>query len=382
MGKKERIYMKAKEQKTPLSQRQLLGMKPSTLEAKIISYFEFSQDVSSVIKYLVITMMRNALITTDFSFLCRELICDLFMTAEPNDAMRKYCSYFEDYFKKRGDWDKVIRRLFADKKEYYRLSEEVRSYKKILDTSGTNEVKNPDHTIRLVSVFEDAAGKKHTLTLRDADERRSKAEINKILEIMTTVDLFETATGVRRFMTLVKANRPGTIETLDEEEVQDESQVESVQNSETESKEKKTIEIVVSENFDPEVLSEKELLAMIRVGHPDVVSLQDVHVVFTEQESEVTQSDEDVEMQEPILEPVIDSNSPQPALNDSSQSKSSTGVSDPPATDQKKPKKRKRLTAKQAYAQSVIENRGNNIQKGSGKNKKNKNGKKNKKKRK
>lgn len=367
--------MKAKEQKTPLSQRQLLGMKPSTLEAKIISYFEFSQDVSSVIKYLVITMMRNALVTTDFSFLCRELICDLFMTAGPNDVMRKYCTYFEDYFKKRGDWDKVIRRLFADKKEYYRLSEETRSYKKILDTPGTNEVKNPDHTIRLVSVFEDAAGKKHTLTLRDADERRSKAEINKILEIMTTVDLFETATGVRRFMTLVKANRPGTIETLDEEEVQDESQVESVQNLEAESKEVQTIEIVVSENFDPEVLSEKELLAMIRVGHPDVVSLQDVHVVFTEQ---VPQPDEDVEMQEPILEPVIDSNSPQPG----SQSKSSTGVSDPPATDQKKPKKRKRLTAKQAYAQSVIENRGNNIQKGSGKNKKNKNGKKNKKKRK
>lgn len=371
--------MKAKEQKTPLSQRQLLGMKPSTLEAKIISYFEFSQDVSSFIKYLVITMMRNALVTTDFSFLCRELICDLFMTAETNDVMRKYCSYFEDYFKKRGDWDKVIRRLFADKKEYYHLSEETRSYKKLLDTPGTHEVKNPDHTIRLVSVFEDAAGKKHTLTLRDADERRSKAEVNKILEIMTTVDLFETATGVRRFMTLVKANRPGTIETLDEEKVEDESQVESVQNSETESKEKKTIEIVVSESFDSESLSEKELLAMIRVGHPEVVSLQDVHVVFTEQESEVPQSDEDVEIQEPILEPLIDLNLPQQALSDNSRSKNSTGILDPPAMDQKKPKKRKRLTAKQAYAQSLIENRGNNTQKVRGKNK---NGRKNKKKRK
>lgn len=370
--------MKIKEQKTPLTQRQLIGTKAETLEAKIISYFELTQDVSSVIKYLVITMMRDALVTTDYSFLCRDLICDLFMTAEPNDAMRKYCSYFEDYFKKEGDWDKVIRRLFADKKEYYRLSEQARSYKKILDTPGTNEVKNPDHTIRLVSVFEDAAGKKHTLTLRDADETRSKAEIHKILEIMTTVDLFETATGVRRFMTLVKANRPGTIETLDEEEVQDELQVESVQNSEAESKEVQTIEIIVSESFDPEVLSETELLAMIRVGHPEVVSLQDVHVVFTEQ---VPQPDEDVEIQEPILKPAIDSNSPQQALSDSSQSKSSTGISDPLAPDQKKPKKRKRLTAKQAYTQSVIENRGNNTGKGSSKNK-NKNGKKNRKKRK
>lgn len=373
--------MKTKEQKTPLTQRQLLGTKPETLEAKIISYFEFSQDVSSVIKYLVVTIMRNALVTLDYSLLCRELICDLFMTTEPNDAMRKYCSYFEDYFKKKGDWDKVIRRLFADKKEYYRLSEEARSYKKLLDTPGTNEVKNSDHTIRLVSVFEDAAGKKHTLTLRDADETRSKAEIYKILEIMTTVDIFETATGVRRFMTLVKANRPGTIETLDEEEVQYESQVESVQNSEVESKEVQTIEIVVSESFDPEGLSETELLAMIRVGHPEVVSLQDVHVVFTEQESEVPQSDEDVEIQEPILEPLIDLNSPQQALSDNSQSKNSTGILDPPATDQKKPKKRKRLTAKQAYAQSLIENRGNNTGKGSSKNK-NKNGKKNRKKRK
>lgn len=92
--------MKTIEQKKPLLQRTLFGVKRATLEAKITSYFKFSQDVATFIKYLVVVMVRNSLVVSDFSFLCQELVCEVFLTAEPSDVLREYCAYFKDYFKK------------------------------------------------------------------------------------------------------------------------------------------------------------------------------------------------------------------------------------------------------------------------------------------
>ena len=60
--------MKTIEQKKPLLQRTLFGVKRATLEAKITSYFKFSQDVATFIKYLVVVMVRNSLVVSDFSF--------------------------------------------------------------------------------------------------------------------------------------------------------------------------------------------------------------------------------------------------------------------------------------------------------------------------
>ena len=117
--------MKTMKQEKPLLPRTLFGVKRTTLEAKITSYFEFSQDVTTFIKYLVVVMVRNSLVVSDFSFLCQELVCEVFLTAEPSNVLREYCAYFKDYFKNSGDWDRVVRRLFVDKKEYYRLTEEA-----------------------------------------------------------------------------------------------------------------------------------------------------------------------------------------------------------------------------------------------------------------
>ena len=342
--------MKTIEQKKPLLQRNLFGMKRATLEAKLISYFEFSQDIATFMKYLVIVMVRNSLVVSDYSFLCQELVCDLFLTAEPSDVLRAYCAYFKDYFKKSGDWDKVVHRLFADKKDYYRSTEEARSHKRLMDAKGTEEAENPDLTLRIVSTFEDASGKKHSLTIADADETRSTAELYKILAILTTIPLFKTADGVRRFAKLVKAKRPGTKETLKEVEQQEVTQC-----PEPEVQEAKTIEIVVPEGFDPSMLNEQEVLTMVRIGHPDVVSLENVHVVFTEQESE-EQVDESVEPEGAPLVSTIGMDIQPDMLRDSVTAGDSLAVSDPPTAKQQNPQKRKILTHKQAYVQSLIQN--------------------------
>lgn len=342
--------MKTIEQKKPLLQRNLFGMKRATLEAKLISYFEFSQDIATFMKYLVIVMVRNSLVVSDYSFLCQELVCEVFLTAEPSDVLRAYCAYFKDYFKKSRDWDKVVHRLFADKKDYYRSTEEARSHKRLMDAKGTEKAENPDLTLRIVSTFEDASGKKHSLTIADADETRSTAELYKILAILTTIPLFKTADGVRRFAKLVKAKRPGTKETLKEIE-----QPEETQHPESELQEVKTIEIVVPEGVDPSMLNEQEVLTMVRVGHPDVVSLENVRVVFTEQGSE-EQVDESLELQGAPLVPTIGMDTQPDTLRDSVTAGNSLATSDPPTEKTKKPKKRKLLTHQAAYVQSLIQN--------------------------
>ena len=138
-------------------------------------------------------------------------------------------------------------------------------------------------------------------------------ETSEILEILTTVAFFETDAGVRRFVKLVQAKHPGVKDTFVEEEESVEEQVEqkdalqaaSVQNSEAAAPEVKTIEIVVPAGVDLSTLDDQELLTMVRVGHPDVVSLENVRVVFTEEEPDEPAEDE-LEIQDPIfdLEPV------------------------------------------------------------------------------
>lgn len=349
--------MKVKAQTEPLTQRQLFSMKSTTLEQKIISYFQHTKDTASVIEYLVVVMLRNALICGDYSFLCRELVCDLFMTAAPSDVLRKYCSYFKDYFEKGGQWEKVIGRLFSNKKEYYRFSEETRLYKKLLDTPGTRAWKHSELDLRLVSVFEDATGKKHTLTIRDADETRTKAEVAEILEILTTLSIFKKADGVRRFVKFVKVARPGTKDTFEEEVLQEVAQQEetveeSAQISEAEETTVETLKIIAPAGVDPSKLSEAEVLALVQVVRPEVRSLADIRVVFVEEEEEPPI--EQAEIQRRLAGTASSSVVPHPQTRNQGQlpkESNTNGLADP----LKSTKQRHRpLTNKQAYVQDLI----------------------------
>lgn len=356
--------MKGKVQKTPLLPRHLFGMKRKTLEAKIISYFDYSQDVAAILQYLVVVMLRNSLVVGDFSFLCQELICDLFLVAEPSDTLRKYCGYFKDYFKNESDWETVIGRLFVDKEEYAHFAKEARSYKKLLDTPGKGSCKHPELALRIVSVFEDAEGKKHTLTIRDADETRTKTEVYRILEILTTVTIFSTNDGVRRFVRLVKASRPGTQETFEEGTIEEKLQQGTSQKADA--KIKKTVEIVIPEGIDLNTLSDRELLALVRVGHPDVRSLEDIQLVFTKQEEK---GDGSEERQTASVDSGVDSN---PLFDVSKESVAlavPVRVADPPAENPQKRKRKKLLTPKEAYVQSVIKKDYPTTKKGQGKKK-------------
>ncbi|MGM0167503.1 hypothetical protein IGI39_002487 [Enterococcus sp. AZ135] len=351
-----------------LTERRLLSMKLENLEKKVLAYFAEAKDCASVIEYAVVILLRSALSMSDFSFSedLKEVIREVFMSAEPSDGLRHYCPYFKGFFKS-GEWDKqVIGRLYKDKKEYQRLSAEARSYNNLLKAPGSGEQKHPDLQLKIVSVFEDANGKKHTLTLKDADESRTKAETYKLLEILTTLSIFQKD-GVRRFVRLLKSARPGTIDTYEEEE-QTDLQEESVQNSDVEPQ---VIKIMVPFGFDPRTLSENEVVVLAKAHLPAGASLENVQIEFVEKPEE----EPPIEMAETQERAASSATTLTENANDQ-RSESPTNEQipaesiDPPAEVKQNPKKQKALTNKQAYAQSLIANLMNGIGNQKGTNKK------------
>lgn len=337
-------------QTTPLSQRQLFSMKKETLEAKIIAYYEHSQNAADIIQYAVAIMVRNALVCGDYATICQELIRQLFMTAAPCDAMRKYCLLFEEYFSK-TEWTNVVKRVFLNQREYQQYAEKARIYKKILDIPNTGSRKNLDLDIRLVSIFEDANGKKHTLTIRDADETKTRAQAARTLKILTTLTIFKKADGTRKFVKLVKNNRPGEKDTYDEEtEIDDLTELDQI--FDVEPAKAESIELFVPADFDPNTLTESELLTVVQAEHPEVNSLETLHLTFSKKETEKFI----------LAKPAAGDTIEVPPKATSNSQKTSTLVKDhnavevanPPVEPTKKPKLVQPRTNKQGYRFNLI----------------------------
>lgn len=186
-----------------LGQRQLFGMKKENLFKRVLRSFEQNQQAAEVVEYLVAILVRNSLCISDFSLQpLKELIHELFLTATPNDTLRQHCVYFQHLFSDE-EWQTVTQRLFSSKEEYQASTKEACSYKKLLEKKSREHSQESGFQFDLVSVFKDAAGKKHTWTLRDTKPITSPEETAEVLNILTTLTIFQTS-GVRRFAEYVK----------------------------------------------------------------------------------------------------------------------------------------------------------------------------------
>lgn len=334
-------------QTKPLTERQIFSIKRDNLERKIISYFEHSQNVSAVIEYAVAIMVRNTLILSDYSFMFQDLICELLLTAKPSNTLRRYCYYFKNYFSDENDWQKVINRLFKNQKEFQHFTKEARLYSRFLTTPGTSTRKYPDLELRLISIFEDAAGKKHRMSLRDMDETYTRAHTSKILEILTTLSVFKKADGTRRFAKFIKTSRPGSKDTFDDDGWPEELQEESVQIVDAEFSEPDPIEIVVPAGVDPSGLNESDVLALVQAVHPEIDSIENIPVAFVEE----VPADSPAAEQPPVIEEPL----PCPETDATATKPESVKAAASP-TPAKKPKKKKPNTSKLAYRMNLIDN--------------------------
>ena len=315
--------MKEKSLIKPLTPRQLFGIKKENLERKVIDYYEATQDAASVVEYAVAILVRNAMVVSDFTGLFQALIVGIFMNAEPSEELRKHCVYFKDYFKS-GDWEQVIRRLFGNKKNFHQFTKTTRIYAQRLKAPRDGKRKYLDLQLRMVAIFEDASGKRHTLTIRDAEEMITRSEAEGILEILTTRSVFKMK-GVRRFAKFVKVSRPGTTDTIDDEQIEAASAIEE------DTRELRTIEIIAQSSVDLTDLTEEETLKLVRGGHPDITDLAGIQVVFRQEEQE-SMVEEDT-----VFEPKVQA------------------IEEIRSDPQEKGKRRRPLTAKQAYVQGLLQ---------------------------
>lgn len=185
----------------PLSQITIYTMGRENLEKRISKFYADSSDSDTVIQYLVAVLIRHSLCISDFSDFCSDLVRELLLFAEPTDVLRKCGPLFQNYFKEEKEWTQVKNRLYKNKNEYHRFNNRLSDCKKYLFTPTTPVEETDGQQYKILSTFEDAVGKLHTWSLRDADSNSSGMKIDAVLELMSSLTIFEKE-GIRRFVKL------------------------------------------------------------------------------------------------------------------------------------------------------------------------------------
>lgn len=337
----------------PLGKRQIFTMKRASLEKRVNEYYRDTQDVTNIIENLVAILVRNALIFSDFSLICQELVTDIYLTAEPNNVLRRFSSIFKPYFKKSGDWDTVIQRLFTNKKEYHQSSERFRLAVKYLYAVNMPKDERDENSYNLISVFKDANGKKHKWTLKDVDPEKTDEETATLLKLLTELSIFKNK-EVRQFAQLMTFDYFKTANIRHYEEPQEDQLETSVEKNIEEGREK--LEIMVPHGFDPRTLSETELMVLVQAYLPEGKTISDVHVFFIERPAEFPE-DEESQPAPLLASEHITKNLPEPAEETSPENQAAVGIAVP---QEKAPKKSRsnnigHLSGSQLSAMSLID---------------------------
>ncbi|GCF93792.1 hypothetical protein NRIC_16830 [Enterococcus florum] len=188
----------------PLEQRQLYTMKKERLEKRFFDFYEETKDAAYLIQCAVAVLVRNALCAADFSYLAKELIRELFFANEDVDSVRDYCVYFRDYFTS-DEWTAVIGRLFESNDAFLAATKQTRLQIEHLRAGMISGSRPVSDKAGLVSVFEDASGKKHGWNLSNVDPSLKLQEVYDLLHILTSLTIFQKD-GTRRFAKVIKAN--------------------------------------------------------------------------------------------------------------------------------------------------------------------------------
>lgn len=279
-----------------LNQRQIFVTKRSTLELKALSYFDETKNSASLIEYVVAVLVKNAIVVGDYSLFLYDLIRELYLSAEPNAAMRTYMPYFQNYFSKK-EWDGIINRLFKSKTNYFQNSKAARdSYAQLMKPTTARELleEEKNRKVNIESIFEDENGKRHRWVLSDVDPLKDKKDFGPILEILTTLSIFED-NGTRKFTKLVKSKRvfsededlvveePKPKKTKTKKAQQKSAHMPSVQSKKTNGKQISKASLPT--DIDPRSLSKQDIEELARAVIPKDANLKDYYFDVTDPET-------------------------------------------------------------------------------------------------
>jgi hypothetical protein len=119
--------------------------------------------------------------------------------------------FFKEYFESK-EWEGLIKQYFGSPSDYFSQTETIRSFKNVFEKQGGLDLYREGLVYDIRSRFEDAAGKRHLLTIRDVDPNKEEMLVAEILEVLTLLSIFEVD-GLRKFVALIDYKGGGHVET-------------------------------------------------------------------------------------------------------------------------------------------------------------------------
>ncbi|MDU6524481.1 hypothetical protein ACFFH2_14895 [Enterococcus devriesei] len=95
----------------PFTHQQLFGLKKSTLEKRIVTYYNNSGDSDATIQYLMTLLIRKRLGDEEFDLFLSDLVHHLFMERKVTKTVKKFFFYFKEYFHSK-EWKYLLIRYF------------------------------------------------------------------------------------------------------------------------------------------------------------------------------------------------------------------------------------------------------------------------------
>ncbi|SET35808.1 hypothetical protein SAMN04487821_110139 [Enterococcus malodoratus] len=320
-----------------LTQITLFTMGKANLEKRILKAQTETPDADIIVQYLVAVLIRQCLCVSDFAGICNDLIREIFLFAEPTDVMRKFCPLFRHAFKSGKEWDQVLKRLYKNTKQYHRYNNRLGESKRYLREKTTPVEALEGQQYRIVSTFEDAIGKVHTWSLRDADPKSSAIKIDSVLELMSTLTIFEKD-DVRRFVKVVNSeidNCTRDIKIRNGEIVENTDPVDEGQPG-----------TGMSPEADLDDLSEEEKLELVKALLPEGIVLTDTRME---------------ELKDDVSTKKVSSNStPEQSITatapkaESTSGSTASAVKEPPKTEAKKPAAQKPMALSAAKKRPYV----------------------------
>ena len=99
----------------PFTHTQLFNLKRETLEERIMTYYQESQNSSTTIQLLIALRVRYQLGAKEFALVLQDLVHYLFTHTKATKTMKRFFWYFADYFDTK-EWRKVSLRIFPIRK--------------------------------------------------------------------------------------------------------------------------------------------------------------------------------------------------------------------------------------------------------------------------
>lgn len=288
-----------------ISSRQIFGVKKESLEKRIVNEYAELKDDLRAIQFAFAILLRNALTVKDFSGMLTEIVHDIFLFSEPNDTLRNFAPFFKSYFKG-GEWETVITRLYATKKEYHLLLDKIRPIKKLLEEKTTPIEELKDQQYKIVATFLNENGKRHSWTLRDADPNVTSEKFQVVAALLRSLTVF-TKEDARLFQEIQSADLMNcTCKSL----VKKETKKVSIQNMKEEADKSRELNvkqepaqsasteeelsISLPEGIAVEDLSQEDLLDIVKKQLPEGATLTGLRL-----------GDEDL-LKKDLLQPPID----------------------------------------------------------------------------